>query len=88
MFRQAVHGSGCVEKNDVESERDFKDRSNTAYLMSNQCLGLPDSELFGLDIENKSDDSNYTHRDAASQIRIVRTSFHLCVTSATKFSKQ
>ena len=69
VFRQAVHGSGYVEKKGTESECAFRDRSKTkAHMRGDQLQSVPDSELFGVETEYKSgEDSDCTDIDVPSQ---------------------
>ena len=68
MLTQAVHGSGCVEKKDSESECPFMDRGKRkAHMMTDQMQSVPDSELFGVESEyNSGEDSDYTGSDVFS----------------------
>ena len=60
-------------------------------MMGDQLQSVPDSELFSVETEYKSDeDSDYTDSDVTSQSSCdeIEDGFHLCVTNVTKFSKR
>ena len=67
VLRQAVHGSGFVEKKETESKCAFIDSTRKAHMMDEQLQVVPNAELFGVEAEYDSDeDSDYSDRDAAS----------------------
>ena len=91
VFRQAVHGSGYVEKKDTESECAFMDRGKRkAHMMSDQMQSVPASELFGVETEyNSGDDSDYTGSDVCSLSRTgeVEDDLPFVCDECNKFSK-